>query len=237
MPSALPLSILLTTNSTSQENRPFSVQNIVDALQKEGVKKTAVERALANLVEKELVTKKEYGKAKIFLLSQAQLDLPDPDDAKAIDEDLRKHTDDLSAVNSRVSDLRQRVNALSSQYTLEEAREKLDQGKEQLASKKEKLEKLGDPANLMSKEDKLSAEKTYYENRQLWKKYKKLIKSVVDQVGEATGRKTQDLHDEIGIETDQDVSVDITSFPDIPNPLKAKRPGQSAIAQKRQRLS
>eukprot|EP00187_Rhodella_violacea_P015879 CAMPEP_0184730824 /NCGR_PEP_ID=MMETSP0314-20130426/48815_1 /TAXON_ID=38298 /ORGANISM="Rhodella maculata, Strain CCMP 736" /LENGTH=95 /DNA_ID=CAMNT_0027197077 /DNA_START=102 /DNA_END=386 /DNA_ORIENTATION=- len=60
------------------QNRPFSVQNIVDALQKHSIKKTAVDRSLASLLDAASITQKLYGKSAVYLVAQ-----PPPPDASA----------------------------------------------------------------------------------------------------------------------------------------------------------
>ena len=65
IPNALP--------TEPQQNRPYTVQNIVDALQKCGVKKTAAERALASLTEKGSISKKEYGKTVVSVLNAGRI--------------------------------------------------------------------------------------------------------------------------------------------------------------------
>jgi len=47
-------------------NRPYNVQLVVDMLQKFGIKKGQVTKALDCLVEKEVISVKEFGKVKIF---------------------------------------------------------------------------------------------------------------------------------------------------------------------------
>lgn len=213
------------------------MQNIVDSLQKHGVKKTAVERSLATLVEKGDVNKKEYGKAKIFLLAQDKLKLPDSQDAAATDVDLRTLTETLSETEGRLGTLRDRTAYLKGQLTLEEVTQRLNKLEDQLVSKSAKRERLGDGSSLMSKEEKANGDKRYYDIRQLWKKYKRLVKEVLDQISEATGKKISELNEDIGIETDEDVNVKFTDFPDIPNPLKANRTQPSNRIAKRHRQS
>ena len=54
-------------------NAPFSVQLLVDNLQTKKVKKSQVERSLDALVSEGKVTRKEFGKTKIFFLAQEQV--------------------------------------------------------------------------------------------------------------------------------------------------------------------
>lgn len=211
------------------------MQNIVDALQKHGVKKTAVERSLASLVEKGLVKKKEYGKAKIFILSQDKIELPDPEEVTRLDEELKSMVAEVSDLTERNDNLQSTVNMLRSQYTLEQAKVQDEKLTDDLAEKDAKRADLGDGSKLMTTEDKLKLEKDYYNVRALWKKYKRIVTDIVNQIGEATGKKNSELFEDMGIETDESVNIKISDFPDIPNPLKANRFGNTKRAIKRQR--
>ena len=53
-----------------RQNRPYSVQNIIDNLHGR-VKKKQVEKITEGLVEEKVLTVKEYGKSKIFMINQA----------------------------------------------------------------------------------------------------------------------------------------------------------------------
>ena len=52
-----------------RQNRPYSVQNIIDNLHGR-VKKKQVEKITEGLVEEKVLTVKEYGKSKIFMINQ-----------------------------------------------------------------------------------------------------------------------------------------------------------------------
>lgn len=207
----------------TKENRPFSVQNIVDALQKQNVKKTGVERSLASLVSKEKVVKKEYGKAKIFIIRQDTIQVPDEQEMKSIDDDIKNLTLELDQTTTRTDKLKDELGALKNQLTLEQAKERDAKLQKELSKKEAKRQSLGDGSKLMSKEDKFKMEQTYYNLRSLWKKYKRIINDVTDQIGEATGKKNKELYEEMCIETDEDMDIKISDFPEIQNPSKVRR--------------
>lgn len=213
------------------------MQNIVDALQKEGVKKTAVERSLAALVEKGQVHKKEYGKAKIFILDQSHLELPDADDIAETDARLRTLTETLQSVQQRLGSKRERVAELRAQLTLEEAQEKVRNLQDDLTTKRARRERLGDGSALMSKEDKVGIDKEYGSMRTAWKKYSRMVKEIIDQIGEATGKTKKDLYEEVGVETDEEVKVNICDFPEVTVAKRGSGGAGRSDSAKRQRLS
>lgn len=210
------------------------------------MKKTAVERSLASLVEDGLVNKKEYGKAKIFLLRQDTLDLPDDIESASTDAQLHDLTSQLQTLSQELSQKRERIAHLKSQYTLDDAMQRLTKLREDLETKQERRQRLGDGSALMSKQDKLQLDMGYFRVRAAWKKYLKLVRDIVDQIAEASGKKRGELYEEIGIETDEDANVNLMDMPEIDNPMKPKRPGsaggaafqaQRSINAKRQRQS
>lgn len=211
---------------------------MVDALQKHNVKKTAVERSLASLVEQGIVTKKEYGKAKIFILAQDKIQLPDPDEVKELDDEIKSLATDLQQAEDRVAAQRAHLASLKAEYTLEGARERSEQLEKDIKQKEEKRALLGDGSKLMSKEDKLKLEQTYYNTKTMWKKYKRIVKDIAGHIGEATGKKDKELFEEMDVDTDEAVNVKISDFPDIQNPSKKQRRLSSSNnkAIKRQRL-
>lgn len=211
------------------------MQNIVDALQKHNVKKTAVERSLASLIEKGKVSKKEYGKAKIFIVRQDSIEMPDEDEMVNLDTEIKTLNTQLTDVTARTNKLQDELALLNKEYTLEEARKRDEELTNELAKKEQKREGLGDGSKLISKDDKFKMDHTYYNVRSLWKKYKRIVIDITDQIGEATGKKNAELHEEIGIETDEAVNVNISDFPEIQNPLKTKRTIPATCAPKRQR--
>lgn len=220
-----------------KENRPFSVQNIVDALQKQGVKKTAVERALATLVEKGQVNKKEYGKAKVFLLAQDKLELPNAEDVTSLDKQVSDLVGKLNQCNQRVALKSEDATSLKSQYTLQDAKKRVDFLEGEIALKTSKRSKLGDGSMLFSKEEKLAIDKSYYDLRLLWKRYRGLVNRIIDQISEGTGKKKSELNGEIGIETDEDVNVNLHEFVEIANPSAVRKGGLLDRNGKRQRQS
>jgi 26S proteasome regulatory subunit, ATPase 3, interacting protein len=207
----------------TQQNRPFSVQNIVDALQKFGVKKTGVERALAALVAKGVVSKKEYGKMSIFILAQDKLELPDQGETEVTDIEIKDLSGKIQVLGEDISNLREQIARLQSIRTLEEAREELQRLESEISTKEAKLEKVGDGSELIDEEEKLQLETAYFKVFSAWKKRKSMVRNVADLIGESSGMKAKDFYSEVGVETDEDVNIDIAQFPEIKNPCKPIR--------------
>lgn len=208
-----------------QQNRPYSVANIVDALQKAGVKKTAIERALAALVAQGTVSKKEYGKSSVFMLAQDKLELPNPEEMKQVDEDIKNRASKLQELDSQLEELRTEEKSLRNVRTLEETKQELSRLQTDIEQKETKLSKLGDGSQLMTKEEKMQVETKYFALHSAWKKRKRMVKSIADIIGESSGMKPKDFYVEVGIETDEEVSADFSTYLELRNPAKQSRLG------------
>uniref|UniRef100_A0A6T6AXK2 Homologous-pairing protein 2 winged helix domain-containing protein n=1 Tax=Compsopogon caeruleus TaxID=31354 RepID=A0A6T6AXK2_9RHOD len=144
-----------------EKNRPFSVQNIVDALQKDGVKKTACERALASLVEGGKVVCKEYGKAKLYLFRQDNIDVPDGDSLAEMDREIAEKVGQTKELAARCGEEEGEVNALKSTLSEEEAAQRRKSLAESVERLNTKLQALGDISNLVSREEKQREDAKY----------------------------------------------------------------------------
>lgn len=212
--------------------------NIVDSLQKSGLKKTGAERALASLVAKGTVHKKEYGKSNIFILSQGGLELPDAEEAAAVDAEVKELTARVGELGETLGGLRGRVSELQGTLSLDEAVAELERVTAVVAAKEERLSKLGDGSRLLSKEDKLAVEAKYFALLSAWRTRKRLVKNVADAIGESCGMKAKEFYGTVGVETDEDAGVDLAGFPQVENPAKAARPAHGGRpAAKRQKTS
>lgn len=216
----------------SQSNRPFSVQNIVDSLQSRGVKKAGTERALAALVSKGTVAKKEFGKVNVFILAQSQLQLPDPEEQKTVDNEIASLSGQAAELDDTLNGLRGKISELKTTLSVDEAREEIARLDEVIVGKEAKLAKLGDGSALLTKEEKMDVEIAYFKLLSAWKKRKKMVKSIADIIGENSGMKPSTFYDEVGVEVDEDVNVSMADFPDVQNPTaKARKPvgGQGRV--------
>lgn len=199
--------------------------NIVDSLQRQGVKKTGAERALASLVAQGHVHKKEYGKSNIFILSQDKLELPDVEETAALDEEVKQLTAQTAELDEVIGGLRARMAQLGITLSLDEANAELERLTVVAAEKEGKLARLGDGSSLLTKEDKLKVETKYFAMLSAWKTRKKLVKNIADTIGESSGMKPAEFYEKVGVEVDEDVGVNIADYPQIDNPAKRKRQG------------
>lgn len=222
-PSPTPAPTSLSNTHPHQSNRPWSANNVVDSLQKDGVKKAATDRALASLVSKGLIHKKEYGKANIFIVSQEGIDLPDADAAAAVDEETRALTARSADLDDSIAGLRGRSAQLGATLSLDEARAEVGRLDAIVAKREAKTAELGDASKLMTSEEKAEVEKAYFVYLSAWKKRKRMVKNVADAIGESSGMKPSQFYEKVGVEDDDAAGVSLDHFPQIDDPTKVKK--------------
>lgn len=189
------------------------------------MKKTGAERALASLLAKGTVTKKEYGKINIFLLSQSTIQLPDEAEKQNVDNEIKDLNAQVQALDDQINQLNMHVAELRSVRTLSEAIAENNKLEEEIAVKEEKLSKLGDSSNLLTKEEKLEVETSYFKYLSAWKQRKKIVKNIADIICESSGMKTKEFFSEVEIELDEDANCNLNDFPDIQDPCKNGKNG------------
>jgi prefoldin subunit 5 len=177
----------------------------VDALSKEGIKKASCEKILASLVEKEVVSVKEYGKAKIYLFRQDTIEIPDKKEVEEMDEQLKSKEEEYASITTEVSELEKEVNYLSSQMTVEEARNKKDELESILQQLNEKLQVLSAGIQQVDPEERKKLQQNMLYNVSKWKERKRMAKDILDAISENANMRYKELCEQIGVETDEAV--------------------------------
>jgi hypothetical protein len=88
-----------------QQNRPLNVQMVADALQKHGIKKTAVQKVMDTLTANGKISFKDYGKQRVCMADQSQFEIPDIDELDAMKKQNEQLLADVAAVRSHVAEL------------------------------------------------------------------------------------------------------------------------------------
>lgn len=76
-----------------KQNRPYSVQNLLDNFQHQ-LKRAQCVRITDQLVESSILTCKEYGKAKVFLINQDCFPETNPEQLRLLDEQIQVRKDE-----------------------------------------------------------------------------------------------------------------------------------------------
>lgn len=88
-----------------QQNRPLNAQMVADALQVNGIKKTAVQKVMDTLTANGKISFKDYGKQRVCVANQTQFEIPDIDELDAMKKQNDQLLADVAAVRSHVSEL------------------------------------------------------------------------------------------------------------------------------------
>lgn len=87
-----------------RHNRPYSVQDILNCFQST-MRKRQCEEALTELVAEKVVSLKEYGKAKVFLINQDRFPAVDTKLLEELDEQINIRRDELYKLTDTVKEL------------------------------------------------------------------------------------------------------------------------------------
>jgi len=78
---------------------------VSDALQKNGIKKTAVQKVMDTLAANGKISFKDYGKQRVCVAIQSQFEIPDVNELDAMKKQNDQLLADVAAVRSHVSNL------------------------------------------------------------------------------------------------------------------------------------
>ncbi|KAG1659391.1 hypothetical protein FOA52_004391 [Chlamydomonas sp. UWO 241] len=190
-------------------NKPFSVQNLVDLLAHQGHKKAAITKALESLSSSGKVVTKDFGKTKIFIPVQSDLPVLSKEEMdskraalKALQLEMGEERSGLKALESELSSWQSAL----TEAQLEVAVEKLGG---ELQEKQGRLERLKSGATLVSQKDRDGAVKKLSEAAEAWRKRKAAFRSIWDGISEGLDGKEADLFEEMGVEKDEEVGADL----------------------------
>ncbi|VDK31739.1 unnamed protein product [Taenia asiatica] len=194
----------------TRENRPFSVNDIVAALQKTHGK-TAISKAVDELVLEDSLIEKVYGKQKVFVVSQDKLPRPDGSELKAMDEEINNLTTKLKQLKDQIKLVESELKTVQSSLSLQEARNQ----NAIVEAKIEDIKKLiaeYDTEAPVTPEELAQAETRQRAAVAEWRKRKRMAMDIIDAVAEGYPKSRKELMEDVGIETDEDQGVCITDF-------------------------
>ncbi|KAF3792541.1 HOP2-like proteinous-pairing protein [Nymphaea thermarum] len=202
----------LVLSFVNDQNRPLNSQNVADALQKHGLKKTAVQKALDSLADSGQISFKEYGKQKIYLARQDRFDILNDEELDRMKKENGKLQEELVQQKKAETEIEAEIRVLQSNLTLEEIYAKEAKLKAEVGQMEAKLSKLREGTSLVNPEDKKKVEATYVESINLWRKRKRIFKDLWNMLTENMPKDLKEFKEELGIEYDEDVGVDFQSL-------------------------
>ncbi|GBG68585.1 hypothetical protein CBR_g3130 [Chara braunii] len=207
----------IVLNYMNAQNRPLNVQNVADALQKHKIKKTAVQKLLDSLADKNAVSFKDYGKQRIYVARQDQFEIPSTEEMETMRAYNEKLQDEIAAIKSTVAGLESDMRSLESNLTSEEIQKKTKVLTEENKQLEAKLIKLREGTVLITDEEKAKIEEQYTKMISHWRKRKRIFKDLWGMITENMTKKPSEFKEEVGIETDEDAGVSIEDYSDLVN--------------------
>lgn len=191
------------------QNRPLNCQNAVDALQKYGIKKAVVQKSLDALVVEEVLTQKDYGKQKIYMLRQDNLPNLSPEETKELEEKVKKLQDTVKKESEVVGKLEQNLNQACNALSDEALAKKIEELTAENEEIKGRLVKIKESQTLIPDTEKKEIVKAFDDALSAWKKRRRMVNDIVDPILENVSKKPKQFYQDVGIETDTEVNIDI----------------------------
>lgn len=192
----------------NRQNRPYSAIDIFNNLHKE-YGKTAVEKACETLSEEGKISKKIYGKQKVFVAVQSQFPNVDDNEIKEMDQKVVTLNEQVQIRQEEVRKLEGEIKGFNSSISTEEARKlikELDHENQTLSLKIAKLKEGGNVISPQEKERVYSSRTKYVKE---WRKRKRMGNDILGAILEGYPKTKKQLYEEIGVETDEDFNVAI----------------------------
>ncbi|XP_051894897.1 homologous-pairing protein 2 homolog [Pristis pectinata] len=197
----------------TDQNRPFSAQDIFGNLQREyHFGKTVAVKALEQLAQDGKIKEKVYGKQKIYFADQRQFTAVGEADLKTLDNQICELSEKFQNLQQSCRQMEAELKELNNSMTTQEMSVEIAALKQECASHRERLQKIKSTSNHVTPEDK---EQVYNERKQYikeWRKRKRMATDLIDAVLEGYPKSRKQFYEEVGIETDEDHSI---AVPDL----------------------
>ncbi|ORX85690.1 TBPIP-domain-containing protein [Basidiobolus meristosporus CBS 931.73] len=195
-----------------RNNRPYSATDIFNNLHG-AVGKTAVQKILTQLVEKEEITGKAYGKQWVYCISQDKFETPSQEELDEMDKQIEALWQQVAQKKEENKQLASVFSGLNNSLTNSEIEERLGILEAENQKYEERLARLREGGKQISLEDKKKIDTEFENNRKLWRARKRMFNDIFNTITEFMPGKPKDLLEEQGIETDADAGVDINADP------------------------
>eukprot|EP00045_Choanoeca_perplexa_P014997 m.180724 g.180724 ORF g.180724 m.180724 type:complete len:223 (-) comp16862_c0_seq3:2588-3256(-) len=194
-----------------RQNRPYNANDLYANLH-EAISKTVVVKALASMGEANIIREKLYGKQKIYFALQTDFDKLSPEEVAALDKELEELKKQHAALSTSCSQVEGELSRLRAQPLTSDAEKQLATIVAENERKASKLQGLKEDGKQMSEADRERINNKYRKYLQVWKRRKRTAGEVLDQILEGYNKPKKALYESAGIETDEEVKVDIRTF-------------------------
>lgn len=190
-------------------NRPFSGNDVFSNLQRQGVGKSSVDKALDQLIKEKKIIMKLNGKQKIFCVVQPDSTTEDQKEIQSIHEELLKTNVALEQIQREYKESEIEVKKLQNTCSIEEIERKVAEMEIIISDLKSQLNELSSKnnGNEISEKDKEQIKKNYEKFTKEYRKRKRMCTDILDSILENCPKPKKALFEEIGIETDESVKM------------------------------
>eukprot|EP01035_Chromulina_nebulosa_P016992 gene16992-22489_t len=196
-----------------QQNRPYSAIQVYDNFHKR-IAKSMIERALSSLSGEtgsggELCCK-EYGKSKIYYVNQATMPsnytVDDIDTIENEIDELNKTIDDLHQNEKSIKQIQMQLESEPADSEMENVIQLIES---RLQAKEQRVKTISEMS--FNPNDLVRLVKKHNSYRTIWKNRKEICIDIIDSIVDSSNKKPKDIINEIGLETDEEVSLKIPS--------------------------
>lgn len=197
-------------NYMIQQNRPYSVQQVFDNLQR-AVKKAEVPRSLDRLTEQGKLTMKLFKKVKIYMANQDACVPLAPEELARLDTEIVTLTEQAKVETAALSKMQHEVGALSGQMSDADVATAIFELKQQIEERKARLAALKGNAHAVSGAEIAKRQQKFNKYFLEWKKRKRAVKEMLDTYMENAPKSMtpKKFMSENGLETDEEAKVDM----------------------------
>ncbi len=198
------------------QNRPYSVVDIVNNLHRQHGK-TAVQKSLDLLVADGSVCEKLNGKQKAYVVNQDTLTAATESELEELDQTISAKEADWRTLEEKVKKAEAVAKALLAELTTRAARKEADAMENEVSAMTKKLKTLsgneGDQTVQLVTKEELSRSAAKRETAvRAWRTRKRMCQEVIETLLEGYPKSKKALHEEVGIESDQDMGVTIPTM-------------------------
>ncbi|KAI8319244.1 TBPIP-domain-containing protein [Martensiomyces pterosporus] len=189
-----------------KSNRPYSANDISSQLH--GLVSPAQAKKMLNdLADEGKIERKVNGKQLIFYAIQTDIDVPSVEDAEQEEETIKELEDRLAQIKEENKALAARLHGLNSALTDDQMRERISKLNLEIGENEGRLENLRS-GEVISPEEKSKIEKEHAAMVKHWATRKRVFREISNTISEGYPGKMNDLFEQLGIETDEDVGAD-----------------------------
>eukprot|EP00941_MAST-03F_sp_MAST-3F-sp1_P004770 g4770.t1 len=194
------------------QNRPYNLICLYENLHR-SIPKPTMKSTLAALTEDGKVVSKPYGKQVVFFPNQSNFAVASTEDLAEYDTKLKQLEEELAAANRSVREANNRRASLAAEPTDDELEKQLNSLREEVTRQDEELESVQGPeAPKVDPNARNVLEAKVMKYVKLWKKRKRIAKDVMLDLCEGMNIKMNKLAEQIGVETDEEVKLDVKTF-------------------------